>query len=502
MAESINQAIKRLQFPDGNVYDIHALDADKLGAKDASEYALKTDINQFVAKGITFKGELKTAYTPKASTGDMYVVPNTDNLTINGITCDPGDMWICSANPDVNDGVVEAATEQNKDIINNSWSIVQANIDRQELDNTYAAYEHTHTWVEGAKTDSAGATEHPANSAPVEVESEETATTGHTHDFTADGHTHPAAFTNNITAVAEVEEVQYDKLTSVTFQEFSPSIASQSVTLDGVLTEEEHVHSLNASIPEIAPSGTVYLDHKHENVSLSGVTTVPENSFNHKHTLSTATINVVNSSDCFTLTGSIDENNSDTLVLSLSFHQEEMEEIILATGMNESSINGDKAATLSVSVTGTISSISDSSETNLSRNLSIGKIQNVPVVGVASATTHRHTIDNTTVTVTPNITLTAFTPKVATLNFQPTLATASTSTRSATVKFTEGTINATATTVLKAAITVDEVALEGKTKPTRVSVIGTFDASNIKVDLSHDHGLGRAVIAANKKSTT
>ena len=159
------------------------LDPDYLGGKPASYYASASDVVGL----LEYKGTFNTDYTPSAHKGDVYVVTN-GHLTINGITCDSGDMWICKED-------IVAADSSNVTDVNAKWDIVQGNIDRSELDNTYSNIEHTHTLADIDYT--------PAGT----IVLEEGAATDFSYtpagDVSDAGHTHTASATYTPNGVVE-----------------------------------------------------------------------------------------------------------------------------------------------------------------------------------------------------------------------------------------------------------------------------------------------------------
>ena len=141
--------IKQLQLPDGSTYQF---DAVKFGGNVPEYYATKEDLQGLavtVKGGLIFRGSdfpevqiegVSYRVTPAgALTGDVYVVASKQ--TVNNVSCESGDMWICKKDSSLKpETVAQMAT-----ITEEYWTIVQGNIDIAALSAQFASSTHTHS---------------------------------------------------------------------------------------------------------------------------------------------------------------------------------------------------------------------------------------------------------------------------------------------------------------------------------------------------------------------
>lgn len=463
--------IKHLQFPgSNNVYDIHAITADSVNMIDgavsatllATQAYVQSQITDLTTKGVLFKGEMP-ATSPAASLGDVYVVGNTNTTINNEITCDPGDMWFYTKSI--------AATPGSSD----GWIIVQANINREDLDNSYASATHKHT-VTG-KTEQHVATV-AANSATISVTSKEDAP--HTHNFTVPAHDHTAEFQEDISAGVKPSDIKltgtYDKITGITFDPYEPAVSKLDVTVEGKTASATPVFTATAAIGH-GHTGQVSLNHTHNNAGMSGTTVINAGTFTHSHGITPTELSIP-TEDSFALTATV---NDDTLVISLTFDATQNTTATVAESVQE--YTQKDAINVTTNVTGNISYTADDVDVTVQDHTGDAT---VTITGGA----HTHDLSTDVNTSKSSITFTGKAPAVAANGYKYTstqLDVASTATTKIPVYFN---IGSTATTTFAPIINVAEKAAvatvtDGKT----VEVKGSFNANQIKTNISHDHTL-------------
>lgn len=132
--------IKKLKIGDA----LYEFNATQLEGHAASYYATKAELDAHITKvtgALLYKGtllttEVTTGYTPAAEKGDVYVVAVAG--TVNGLKCEAGDLWLCHT-------AVAAGTSATAATVNQSWDVVQANIDVAALEAKFAKASHKHS---------------------------------------------------------------------------------------------------------------------------------------------------------------------------------------------------------------------------------------------------------------------------------------------------------------------------------------------------------------------